>query len=220
VPTQFIRQSIHPAVVICIVCIVLIGLLSGFLWWSLGKTDPSPDDTGTKLSTLSSEPLHDTDPARTISTHAPPEEEAPPAFIPEQVFDPDHEPEFKPGLMSIPSLPTNQQQGRHNRYDLSGIDDNKSLSSYQPPAPVTPASAPLRKQTTAVATEHKADAYDEAEDAPPPMTRNSRSAAPPWLRQLRRDLANCQDLFCRERVRARYCTSQWENLTECKGASL
>jgi hypothetical protein len=119
-----------------IAAIVLIVSLGGFLWRNSGKTDRFPENADTPLSTLYSEPLHDTDPAPTLSTPASPEEDTdmPPALALELLPIPETEPGSEPELMSIPSLPANQQQGRHNRHDLPGIEDD---------APSTPASAPV-----------------------------------------------------------------------------
>ncbi|MDR0635302.1 MAG: hypothetical protein LBF91_10045 [Azoarcus sp.] len=62
--------------------------------------------------------------------------------------------------------------------------------------------------------------------APAPAARPAATSrqripdSPPWLGRLRRELANCEDFFCRARARERFCSERWENLPECKGASL
>jgi hypothetical protein len=136
IPTQLIRESIRPSV-FAIGAIVLVVFLGVFLLWNSGRMNRFPEDGDTPPSTLSLEPLHDTDPALTLSTPASPEENTPKAFTPE----PEHESGSRLELMSIPSLPMNQQQGRHNRHDLPEITDDKTSSSYQPPMPVSPTSA-------------------------------------------------------------------------------
>jgi hypothetical protein len=228
-PTQHIRENIHPAM-LGIAAIVLIVFLGGLLWWNFGKADRFPEDADAPPPTLSYDPLQDPDPILTLSTTAPPEENTPPASDPEPASEPEHEPESEPGLMNIPSLPMNQQQGRHNRHDLPEITDDKPLSSHQPPAsvPAAPVSAPVQKQAAPARAEPdeipapvEEATYPEAgAPASAPAAIDSRPATPPWLRQMQRDLLNCRNFFCRERVRAQYCTSQWEDLPECRGASL
>jgi hypothetical protein len=231
IPGQYIRKNTHPAMP-GIAAIILIVFLGGLLWWNFGKTDRFPEDADTPPSALSSDPLQeDTDPILTLSTPALPEENTPPPFDPELASQSEYEPESETELMSIPSLPTNQQQGRHNRHDQPEITDDKPLSSYQPSAPVpsTRASAPVQKQpppdmtepdeipTPIEATEHT---RSTGRPASAPVAIDSRTAGPPWLGQMRLELENCLNLFCRERVRVRYCTRPWENLSECKGVSL
>jgi hypothetical protein len=222
VPTQHIREGIPPAV-FGIAAIVLIVFLAGLLWWNFnpGKTDHFTEEAETALPTPSFEPLQDTDPILTFSTPPPPEENIP------TPFDQELASESGPELMSIPSLPTNQQQGRHNQHNLPEIMDDNPSSPRQPPAPVS--STPARERAAAATakpdempTPVEEAAYPRADaPAPAPVVIDSHTtAAPHWLGQMRMELANCPDLFCRERVRARYCTSQWENLSECRGISL
>ncbi|MDR2032864.1 MAG: hypothetical protein LBP86_11620 [Azoarcus sp.] len=49
---------------------------------------------------------------------------------------------------------------------------------------------------------------------------NRRLAEPPWLEQMREDLRNCADFFCREKVRRQRCRDRWKNLPECKSVAL
>ncbi|MCL1825847.1 MAG: hypothetical protein FWG26_07915 [Betaproteobacteria bacterium] len=257
VPTQSIRKSIHPAA-LGIAALVLIVFLGGLLWWNSGETESS----GALPQTLSSEPLPDTEPPtpgssteNTLASNPKPVVE--PAVEQVSISEPGSEPE----LMSIPSLPMNQQQGRHNnQHNLAETSDSEVPyplpTPTEPTAPIptqTPVQTPARTsaqtpaQTSApalipmptptqaaTATPEPAEMlepepvemYQEMADAPPPTrapartATNPQPATPPWLWQMRDDLSNCRSFFCRERVRRQYCTSQWSDLPECRGASL
>ena len=120
----------------------------------------------------------------------------------------EQEPVSEQNLLSIPSLPTNQQQGRHNLYNPTKpaeIKDDKPLSSAPLPMPAPPP-APAQEEEPA------------ATPASAPVA--TSPATPPWLEQMRDDLLDCEGFFCREKVRKQYCTSQWESLPECKSKSL
>jgi len=57
--------------------------------------------------------------------------------------------------------------------------------------------------------------------APTTTTRKTSSPRqPPWLNRMHGELSNCDDFFCRERVRNRYCSERWDHLPECKGSPL
>jgi len=229
IPTQFVRESIHPGI-FGLAAIILIVFLGGLVWWNASETESFPEDIDAPLQALTSEsipePIPDTESSLTLSTPAPPVESLP-AFDPEeQVL----EQEAGSGLMNIPSLPTNQQQGRHNQYSPAEIKDEEPPSISSPlPMPAPPMPSPARKQTIAAPPE-LIEMPTPAETAPrgetastparAPVAANPRPATPPWLEQMRDDLSNCQSFFCRERVRRQYCTSQWEALPECRSASL
>ena len=118
-----------------------------------------------------------------------------PASSPKLV--PEWETEPGPELMGIPSLPMNQRQGRHNSTELKA-----DVKDDPPPPSSTPTAEP-------------------AKIAPKPVEPvETDSARPPWLNQLRQELWDCQNFFCREKARDRYCTNQWKDLPECNGASL
>ncbi len=241
VPMPVIRESIHPAI-FGLAAIILIVFLGGLWWWNSKEAEPFPEDIDAPTTTLSSEPLPDAEPSLAISTPAPPAENTSTSSPEEQILEqePESEPGSEQGLMNIPSLPANQQQGRHNQYNPTEIKDEDPLSvSPYPlpmPAPPVPAPPPARKQTIAAPPEpaeipepfepfepfepSETPAHDETPSmpAPPPVT--ARPAAPPWLGRMRNDLSNCQSFFCREKVRRQYCTGQWETLPECRRASL
>ncbi|MDR1229466.1 MAG: hypothetical protein LBK55_10755 [Azoarcus sp.] len=69
---------------------------------------------------------------------------------------------------------------------------------------------------------------EPAWEAPRPIPPSPPSAirerpqqdSPPWRDRLRRELSNCEDFFCRERLREQYCSDRWRMLPECRGASL
>ncbi|MDR1424213.1 MAG: hypothetical protein LBI92_06410 [Azoarcus sp.] len=84
-----------------------------------------------------------------------------------------------------------------------------------PPEQDRPDSSPPRNVS---AENPGARAYSSAPAAttrPPPPSR-----PPLWLNRMRGELSNCDDFFCRERVRNRYCSARWSHLSECKGAPL
>ena len=140
-PVQVIRRviqkgkSIHLAVpgMIGLAVIVLVVLLAGFWsWQSAAPTDADP------LPDLSSKALPDTNSSQAVSSPEPPMESA-------SIFNPEQqelEAGFGPALMSIPSLPTNQQ-GRHNRNSPTQSGEAAPLSPLPLPVPSSPASPPV-----------------------------------------------------------------------------
>jgi hypothetical protein len=140
VPTWFVRKSIPPAA-LGIAAIVLAVFLGGLLWWNSEKVDRFQEDADIPPSTLSSDPLPDADPdlalSPPVSPDSPEENTPQPTFDPELVPSPEQETGSgsEPKLMSIPSLPKNQQQGRHNRHDLPETADAPPFSAYQPSTP-------------------------------------------------------------------------------------
>ena len=61
----------------------------------------------------------------------------------------------------------------------------------------------------------------QTHSAPTATTRKPpQSRQPPWLNRMHGELSNCDDFFCRERVRNRYCSERWDHLPECKGSPL
>ncbi|MDR2881460.1 MAG: hypothetical protein LBV29_06130 [Azoarcus sp.] len=223
VPTQFIRESIHPAV-LGVAAAILILFLGGLLWWNFGETDHS--QANVLLPTTSSESLPGAKPSLTLSTPDSSAEDAPVLLL-EQERVSASEPESE--LMNIPSLPANQRQGRHNQHDTTEIEDPPPLSLYPNPrpmsAPSVPSFTPSQKQAAAAMpspVETPESTATPVLDTPvrAPVVTNSHSASPPWLRQMRSDLSNCRSFFCRERVRRQYCSDPWEDIPECKGAAL
>ncbi|MCL2876171.1 MAG: hypothetical protein FWF12_07765 [Betaproteobacteria bacterium] len=101
--------------------------------------------------------------------------------------------EQKLDLMGIPSLPENQRQGRHNSPEIKNDHSLPPYPSSLPPPADMP--APVETVNTHV---------------PESMT-----AAPPWLMQMRKDLSNCRNFYCYEKVREQYCTGQQETPLEC-----
>jgi len=188
---QSIRESIHPGIFGIAAAILIVFL--GMLWWrNSGKTDTSPEGPDVPLPTLSSDPSPNIKPSMPATPAEPP-----PISSPKLASEQD----LKSELMDIPSLPANQRQGRHNSTEIkASIQDD--TSSNQQPLTATPTPTPA--QTTS---------------APKPVATDTRPATPPWLNEMRDDLSYCWDAFCRENVRAQYCTSQWKNLPECKGIS-
>ncbi|MDR2260035.1 MAG: hypothetical protein LBE06_03695 [Azoarcus sp.] len=65
-------------------------------------------------------------------------------------------------------------------------------------------------------------AHTESRREPPTRiaTTQRRLPEPPWLDQMREDLKNCADFWCRENVRRARCKGRWKNLPECKSAAL
>ncbi|MCL1860422.1 MAG: hypothetical protein FWG52_02655 [Proteobacteria bacterium] len=235
-----IRESIPPATILSIAALALIVFLGGLLWWNSGETK----DTGALPQTLSSEPLPDSG----SPTSAPPAENtlaSSPEPAAEQVSI--SEPGSETELMNIPSLPMNQQQGRHNQHNSAKANDSEL--PYQLPTPVEPAApmpsltsapksaptlipmpTPAQKQVAVptpepepVEVQEPAEMLepesDEMDTYPEMADTPARPATPPWLWQMRDDLSNCRSFFCRERVRRQYCTSRWSDLPECRGAS-
>jgi hypothetical protein len=234
VPPQTVRESIHPAV-LGVAALVLIVLLGALLWRGSGETDDSLEDDDVPPQVLSSDPLPTAKPSQALSTPAS-QTIPPPEYNPE----PGQEPELE--LRSIPPLPTNMQPSRHNSVDNNPDSPSPPPpSSHAPPVPVpTPkpqegggASRPMQptpvwEQDDEAMSEPDAGSPEPIEAAartrmsstPETATSRSNVATPPWLGQIRSDLANCPNVFCREKVRDQYCTSQWQNLPECRGASL
>jgi hypothetical protein len=141
VPVQFSRESIHPAV-FGLAAIILIVFLGGLWWWNSKEADFSPEDIDASPPALSSEFFPDAEPSLTLSSPDSPAENTP-VFNPEeqeQILEQKAglEPGSEPGLMGIPSLPANQQQGRHNRYTPPVIEDDSSPSLYPLPMPAPP----------------------------------------------------------------------------------
>ncbi|MCL2590146.1 MAG: hypothetical protein FWD67_04505 [Betaproteobacteria bacterium] len=199
--TQSIRENTHPAI-IGIAAAILVVFLGMLWWWNSGKTDDHLENADALPPTISP-PGHlpNAEPSMPPSTLTSPAKDTP-ASNPKLMSEQGSELE----LISIPSLPMNQRQGRHNSTEVNiEIKDNIPPSPYSSPLPATPAPKPAE---IAVSPPQK------------PAATNTRPDTPPWINQMRQDLSDCWDVFCREKVRAQYCTSRWENLPECKGTSL
>lgn len=226
VPPQAFREGIHPALPV-IAIFVLIVCLGGFFLWNSGETAPSPENAETSLAAQPSEPAPD--------VGSPPFSPAPVSELKDtSALNPEMEPEQEADLMDIPSLPSNQQQGRHNQFNpIIIIESEKPSVTPQPaapkqinmPGPVTmpraiempkPGGTPESVETTIP------DEIDILLGIPARESdiTDSRPPNPVWLEQMREDLSNCPNVFCRERVRDEYCSAQWKSLPECKGASL
>jgi hypothetical protein len=126
IPTQVIRESIPPAA-IGLAAIILIVFLGGLWWWNSGETVSFPEDVGEPPPM--SEPLPKAVSSPPPSTPASPAENTA-AFSPEE-----QPPGLESGLMSIPSLPANQQQGRHNQYNPATTKDDPLPSVSPAPMP-------------------------------------------------------------------------------------
>ena len=151
VSTQYAQESAHPAI-LGLAAIILVAFLGGLWWWNSGKTDYFPEDTGAPLPTLSSDPIPDAKPFPTLPPPASPAENTP-TFRPEEQLSeqaPELELRSERGLMNIPSLPANQQQGRHNRHNPTEIKDDPPLSlspdSLPMPTPPKPAFPTMQRQ--------------------------------------------------------------------------
>jgi len=140
VPPQLIRESTPPAM-FGLAAIILIVFLGGLWWWNTGERDSFPENIDEPLSALPSESLPDAESSLPLSTLASPAEDMPAFNLEEQVSEQGPE----PGMMSIPSLPTNQQQGRHNRYSPAEIKDE------EPPLSLSPYPLPMPAPTQAIA---------------------------------------------------------------------
>jgi hypothetical protein len=271
-----------------IAAVLILALAGG--WWFFDRIETTPEafredapeiSSGTLPSTEEREALASGTPAGTLpaetqpaTTQAVPKREELPSDV-----GPEPVPAPEASLMSIPSLPSNQQQGNHNRSgglieplpELPPASTSSALvppasvsntpypppvesvtpppSSRRPPAlqsiplPMPPApedsmdTAPRREPAHAAEPEWEPPRPDvelewellrpatkpEREPprpaAPAPAARE-RSDSPPWRNRLRRELSNCEDFFCRERVREQYCSERWKALPECRGAPL
>lgn len=120
-PMQFMRERIHPAM-FGVAFIILVVFLGSFWWWGSKKTDPFPEDASATLPAPPSEPLRNAEPSLPPSAPDSPAEDT-------LVFTPETGSEQETELMSIPSLPENQRQGRHNSSEIN----------YSPPSPAQPA---------------------------------------------------------------------------------
>ncbi|MDR2925965.1 MAG: hypothetical protein LBU76_08495 [Azoarcus sp.] len=128
-PQQAFREGIHPALPV-IAVFALIVCLAGFFLWDSGETGRSPESAETSLPTQPSEPLPD-DAAPASAASAPePEPELKPE--PKDVSASNSEPEPGQELMDIPSLPTNQRQGRHNQFNPAEIIESELPSAALP----------------------------------------------------------------------------------------
>ncbi|MCL2162298.1 MAG: hypothetical protein FWH56_10510 [Betaproteobacteria bacterium] len=245
VPTQSLRESIHPAVY-GLAAIILIVFLGMFWQWNSRETNRSSDNVEAPFPALPSEFPSDVEPSRVLSAPASSVQKTPPPDPELTLLKP--EPVSEQDLLSIPSLPTNQQQGRHNIYNPSRPAETRgdapiSRSPLPMPAPPTPAPAHESAATPTLELEPAATLTPELEPTATPAPEFVEPAAapapefepaaapasapvatspdtPPWLEQMRDDLLDCEGFFCREKVRKQYCTSQWENLPECKSRSL
>ena len=148
IPMQSIRQSIPPAV-FGLAAFILIVFLGGLWWWNSGEAVSLAEDVGEPLPM--SEPL-----PKVVAPSRPPSAPASPAEN-TSAFSQDEPPSSEAGLMNIPSLPANQQQGRHNRYNPVIIKDSEPLSTPPDPAPIPalpmPTPPPVQKQASAAPPE-------------------------------------------------------------------
>jgi hypothetical protein len=91
-----------------------------------------------------------------------------------------------------------------------------------PPAPVTRSPEPpppepsLPPEPLPVAPPvAPPDPPPQTKAAPPPDTLPSTPAQPDWISEMRQALDQCQSMFCRERVRWKYCNQRWNSVPEC-----
>ncbi|MCL2644345.1 MAG: zinc ribbon domain-containing protein [Betaproteobacteria bacterium] len=190
ISTQVIRERIQPAMLGVAVAIVVV-FLGLFLWWGSEKSDPFQEEASAPPPlTQPSEPLRGTEPSLPLFVPAPQTKGA-------LASNPETASEYEPELISIPSLPMNQRQGRHNSTE---IRSEHALPTHQSAGVETATQARIANTP-----------------APAPV---ETSTNPPWLGQMRKDLSKCPNFYCRMMVREQYCASQWESLPECKDASL
>ncbi|MDR0717822.1 MAG: hypothetical protein LBF50_10480 [Azoarcus sp.] len=106
--------------------------------------------------------------------------------------------------------------------DFSSAQSTQSGQSIVPP--VQSGQFEISGQSGAITAPEIPDppAHTEPRQAPPTRiaTGNRRHSEPPWLNQMREDLENCADFFCRENVRKARCKGRWKSLPECKSAAL
>jgi hypothetical protein len=154
-PAHHLQENTHSAL-FRMAIVLLVVFLGGFLWWNFRfnpDSDHFTEDAETTLPVLTSEPLQESDSALALT---PSDGKTLPPFDSKEV----PESGTWSGLMSIPSLPANQRQSRHNQNNMPEITDD---FSHRPPA--TAPSTPARKQAAAVVPEPDMQEYTDPDSS-------------------------------------------------------
>jgi hypothetical protein len=227
------RRSVVPGIAAVALVIILAGV-----WWGMSGESASPLKTEKESPPALSATGTDVPaqvPAQELSESIPPPADAMPGTGTE------------PSILNLPSLPSNQA-GRHNSTATGGeaVPPLSNNSAPQRPLPILMPSSPpppppaispppaLSPPQARISIEPRPLPAEKFPIRPeqPLATRadNTEADAPPsydddrdsivMLERMRKKLANCQDFFCRSRVRRQYCTDQLKSLPECKNSSL
>jgi hypothetical protein len=221
------RRSVVPGIAAVALVIILAGV-----WWVMSGESAVPIKTEKESPTALGSTGTDAPaqvPAQEFSENAAPPADANRGTESEQ-----------PSILNLPSLPTNQA-GRHNSTATGGEAmpplfnsvPQRSLPISMPssPPPPQPTLPPQQTQINIESRPTPAEKFPIRPEQPlTTRTDNTEADATPlydddrdsivMLERMRKKLANCQDFFCRSRVRRQYCTDQLKSLPECRNSSL